>query len=109
MTAGFKTVVKHNLLVKKNDEWVRVDSTQDIRTAFNWIKRNKAAGNHVRFVTEEVEVAKSWDELTKDEMKAIEDACPQCILYAAVSHFNCSYGGSKIGHSRAHCSADACL
>lgn len=108
-TLGYKTVTKHNLLLKKNNSWIRIDTTEDIKVAFNWVKRNKAVGNHVRFVTEEVEIPKRFNELTIDEMKAIEADCSQCLLFSGVGHFNCMYGGFKVGHSREHCSADACL
>lgn len=33
--------------------------------------------------------------------------CEQCPN-PYVPHFNCLYGGNEIGHSKAHCTANAC-
>lgn len=106
---GYKTVTRYNLLVKKAERWTKVDTVGDINAAFNWVKRNKAVGNHVRFTQEDIEILKNVNELTSEEVKAIEAECPSCIVFSAVPHFNCSYGGRKMGHSYAHCSADICL
>lgn len=40
------------------------------------------------------------------EVECVEgcDRCPDIH----VPHFNCLYGGNAMGHSKAHCTADAC-
>jgi hypothetical protein len=34
--------------------------------------------------------------------------CERCKTDAYVPHFNCMYAGKAIGHSVAHCTANAC-
>lgn len=36
------------------------------------------------------------------------DGCARCATDAYVPHYNCIYGGRRIGHSASHCTADAC-
>lgn len=36
------------------------------------------------------------------------DDCVRCKTDAHVPHYNCIYNGKAIGHSEAHCTADAC-
>jgi hypothetical protein len=47
----------------------------------------------------------------REEQERIElENCERCKnLGFYPAHFSCLYGGRKIGHSRSHCSADACL
>jgi hypothetical protein len=42
--------------------------------------------------------------------RTIEDdgVCERCKWDTAVPHNNCLYNGNAIGHSKAHCTADAC-
>lgn len=35
--------------------------------------------------------------------------CPRCKWDTVVPHYNCMYQGKAIGHSKAHCTADACF
>ena len=37
-----------------------------------------------------------------------DGVCERCKWDTAVPHNNCLYGGNAIGHSKAHCTADAC-
>lgn len=34
--------------------------------------------------------------------------CPRCKTDKYVPHYNCLYHGNAMGHSAAHCTADAC-
>lgn len=36
------------------------------------------------------------------------DGCERCTTDAYVPHYNCIYGGKRMGHSASHCTADAC-
>ena len=36
------------------------------------------------------------------------DGCVRCTTDAYVPHYNCIYGGNRMGHSPSHCTADAC-
>ena len=37
-----------------------------------------------------------------------EEGCERCLTDAYVPHYNCIYGGKAVGHSAAHCTANAC-
>jgi len=37
-----------------------------------------------------------------------EEGCERCTYDEYVPHFNCMYHGKAIGHSTAHCTANAC-
>lgn len=39
--------------------------------------------------------------------KGVED-CKRCLDKHDVPHFNCRYQGKAMGHSEAHCTANAC-
>lgn len=42
-------------------------------------------------------------------IKIVDDGtCERCKWDKTIPHNNCMYGGRKIGHSVAHCTADAC-
>lgn len=34
--------------------------------------------------------------------------CERCLTDAYVPHYNCMYAGKAMGHSLAHCTANAC-
>lgn len=36
------------------------------------------------------------------------EGCERCTTDAYVPHYNCIYQGKAMGHSAAHCTADAC-
>ena len=36
------------------------------------------------------------------------EGCERCKVDAYVPHYNCLYQGRAMGHSPAHCTADAC-
>lgn len=57
-----------------------------------------------------------YQKLREQQEKIIEqqkvelENCERCKNQGAgPGHFSCLYGGNKIGHSRAHCSAHACF
>jgi hypothetical protein len=37
-----------------------------------------------------------------------DPTCERCKIDPYVPHYNCMYSGRAIGHSNAHCTADAC-
>lgn len=37
-----------------------------------------------------------------------DENCKRCTTDAYVPHYNCMYEGKAMGHSRAHCTANAC-
>lgn len=40
--------------------------------------------------------------------KIADAPCKRCEWDTAVPHNSCIYGGNRVGHSKAHCTADAC-
>lgn len=54
----------------------------------------------------------SLDSMKGNEMTKIlyktDPGCKRCTTDPYVPHFNCVYGGRAVGHSGAHCTADAC-
>lgn len=38
-----------------------------------------------------------------------ESECERCKWDNHIAHDSCLYGGNAIGHSRSHCTADACF
>lgn len=36
------------------------------------------------------------------------EGCPRCKTDKYVPHYNCMYHGKAVGHSEAHCTANAC-
>lgn len=37
-----------------------------------------------------------------------DPTCPRCKTDKYVPHYNCMYHGNAVGHSKAHCTANAC-
>jgi hypothetical protein len=37
-----------------------------------------------------------------------DENCARCDTDAYVPHYNCLYNGNAVGHSAAHCTANAC-
>lgn len=44
---------------------------------------------------------------TQPRLRVVSD-CARCQTDPYVPHDNCLYGGRAMGHSRTHCTADAC-
>lgn len=44
-------------------------------------------------------------------IRLIEMGCERCLRLDStdVQHYNCMYNGQAIGHSKAHCTANACF
>jgi hypothetical protein len=50
------------------------------------------------------------EEIERQRQQVELENCERCKNPAAgPGHFSCLYGGGRIGHSRQHCSADACF
>jgi hypothetical protein len=57
------------------------------------------------------EEAQAKAQAEQEERNRIEEAnCERCKFSGGgPAHWSCLYGGQKIGHSRSHCSANACF
>lgn len=55
--------------------------------------------------------ANGFREINGGFIRRIYTSCDRCLLLDSsdVSHDNCMYNGNMVGHSRNHCTANACF
>lgn len=95
-----KPIVVANLSVR--------DASSLIATLKNQPTRKQVALAEENRLRKEAE-AKAEAE-AKERLRIELENCERCkIPNAGPGHFSCMYGGRKMGHSRSHCSANACF